>query len=259
MGVPFSAGQETLKAWKNILKREPRCIQWSKSEIRRLVGEEKNSPTLETIRKISCAELMRFRIGRDGLPQRAFKTGDSAVVVVSRSEKKLIAGGGRILSPQLETARKAGARTGVIHFGTKNSINEIYGSIARWDSACAPVFVLLPETDLLLDGVTRVTAKLLLNALSTCTMVRLGRVMGNAMIWVVPSNLKLIDRATRYISQLAGLNYERANELLFDVIEYVEPHMKSDQAYPPVVGMAVMRARHNLSNAEAEKKLSAQS
>ncbi len=41
--------------------------------------------------------------------------------------------------------------------------------------------------------------KLVLNALSTCTMVRLGRVMGNTMIWVVPSNLKLIDRATRYI------------------------------------------------------------
>jgi len=75
------------------------------------------------------------------------------------------------------------------------------------------------------------------------------------MIYVVPSNLKLIDRATRYISKLTDLNYERANELLFEVIEYVEPRMKSDQAYPPVVGMAVMRAQHNLSNEDAEKKL----
>jgi hypothetical protein len=31
--------------------------------------------------------------------------------------------------------------------------------------------------------------------------------------------------------------------------------MKSDQAYPPVVGMAVLRARENLTDAEAEKKL----
>ena len=45
---------------------------------------------------------------------------------------------------------------------------------------------------------------MLLNALSTCTMVRLGRVLGNRMIWVVPSNLKLIDRSTRYIRDLAG-------------------------------------------------------
>jgi N-acetylmuramic acid 6-phosphate (MurNAc-6-P) etherase len=89
-------------------------------------------------------------------------------------------------------------------------------------------------------------------------MVRLGRVMGNTMIWVVASNLKLIDRATRYIDRLTGLTYEQANQLLFEVIDYVEPRMKSDQAYPPVVGMAVMRARHGLTNEEAEKKLSAE-
>jgi N-acetylmuramic acid 6-phosphate (MurNAc-6-P) etherase len=81
--------------------------------------------------------------------------------------------------------------------------------------------------------------------------------MGNYMIWVVPSNLKLIDRATRYITKLTGLEYEAANELLFEIIEYVEPRMRSDQPYPPVVWMAVLRVRHNLSNEEAEKKLKA--
>ncbi|MEI9959980.1 MAG: hypothetical protein WDM76_02270 [Limisphaerales bacterium] len=86
-------------------------------------------------------------------------------------------------------------------------------------------------------------------------MVRLGRVMGNYMIWVVPSNLKLIDRATRYITKLTGLTYEAANALLFDIIEYVEPRMKTDQAYPPVVGMAVLRAKKNLTNEEAEAQL----
>jgi N-acetylmuramic acid 6-phosphate etherase len=103
--------------------------------------------------------------------------------------------------------------------------------------------------------VMRVGLKMLLNALSTCTMVRLGRVMGNTMIWVVPSNLKLIDRATRYISRLAHLDYVAANRLLFEIIEFVEPRMKADQAYPPVVGVAVLRARHGLSNEEAERKL----
>jgi N-acetylmuramic acid 6-phosphate (MurNAc-6-P) etherase len=74
----------------------------------------------------------------------------------------------------------------------------------------------------------------------------------------VPSNLKLIDRATRYITKLAGLDYEAANELLFEVIEYVEPRMKSDQAYPPVVGVSVLRQRHGLSNEEAERRLLAE-
>ena len=95
---------------------------------------------------------------------------------------------------------------------------------------------------------------MLLNALSTCTMVRLGRVMGNYMIWVVASNLKLIDRATRYIQKLTGLAYEDSNRLLFEVFEYVEPRMKADQAYPPVVGLAVLRARDKVSNEEAELK-----
>ena len=107
----------------------------------------------------------------------------------------------------------------------------------------------------LLDGVTRVGLKLLLNTLSTCTMVRLGRVMGNYMIWVVPSNLKLIDRATRYIERLTGLEYASANRLLFDVIEYVEPRMTADQTYPPVVGVAVLRQRNGLTNEEAEQQL----
>jgi hypothetical protein len=103
--------------------------------------------------------------------------------------------------------------------------------------------------------VTRVAVKTTLNTLSTCTMVRLGRVMGNYMIWVVPSNLKLIDRSTRYIQKLTGLDYQAANQLLFEVIEFVEPRMKADQAYPPVVGVSVMRVRHSLGNEDAELRL----
>jgi N-acetylmuramic acid 6-phosphate (MurNAc-6-P) etherase len=78
------------------------------------------------------------------------------------------------------------------------------------------------------------------------------------MIWVVASNLKLIDRATRYIQRLTNLDYQAANRMLFEVVEYIEPRMKADQAYPPVVGVAVMRVRHNLDNPQAEKRLMAE-
>ena len=131
--------------------------------------------------------------------------------------------------------------------------------MAKRNADSLPVLVPCPESDFLLDGVTRAGVKMLLNALSTCTMVRLGRVMGNYMIWVVASNLKLIDRATRYIVKLTGLNYEDANRLLFEVVEYVEPRMKADQAYPPVVGMAVLRARDKLTNEQAELTFNTQS
>jgi N-acetylmuramic acid 6-phosphate etherase len=236
----FASQIETPKAWLHILRRPPRCVEWTEDEIRKLVGDDKFSRTMEIIRKISRTELMRFKIGLDGLPARPLRSGDSAITIASEKDPGLF-------HAQLDTARKEGAKTGMIYFGKS--------AIRKTLSVDNTVFIPLPQTSFLLDGIARVAAKLVMNALSTCTMVRLGRVIGNTMIWVVPSNLKLIDRATRYISRLAGLDYSPANQLLFEVIEYVEPRMKSDQAYPPVVGMAVLRARENLSNEQAEKKL----
>jgi N-acetylmuramic acid 6-phosphate etherase len=239
----FLPQTETPPAWQNILKRPARCVEWSEAEVRSLAGDDKFPRTMETIRKISRAELMRFRIGLDGLPSRVLKKGDCAIGVMSESETDALFLPNSFFSAQLDAAKKAGAETGVILFGTTPV------------AAAKTVFILLPKTELLLDGVARVAVKLVMNALSTCTMVRLGRVMGNIMVWVVPSNLKLIDRATRYIGKLTSLDYERANRLLFEVIEYVEPRMKSDRAYPPVVGVSVLRAKENLTNEEAEKRL----
>jgi N-acetylmuramic acid 6-phosphate etherase len=232
-------------AWQNILKRKPRCVEWSEKEIRALVSEEKVAPTAETVRKISSLQLMHYKIGINGVRSRTRAIGDSAIAVVSGVEKKSSI---RFALDQLASAKKEWEKTGLIFFGVDAS-NEADRA------ADLAAFVPIPETDLLLDGVTRVAVKLVMNALSTCTMVRLGRVMGNYMVWVVPSNLKLIDRATRYITKLAGLDYEAANRLLFEVIEYVEPRMKMDQAYPPVVGMAVLRAKDRLTNEEAEARL----
>jgi N-acetylmuramic acid 6-phosphate (MurNAc-6-P) etherase len=188
---------------------------------------------------------MRYKIGINGFKFRSRGKGDSAVAVLSPSDG---AASVKFSAAQLNAARENGARTALIYFGIDPS-NEIE------PAADIALFVPIPETDFLLDGVTRIAAKLVMNTLSTCTMVRLGRVMGNYMIWVVPSNLKLIDRATRYITKLTDLNYEAANALLFEIIEYVEPRMKTDQAYPPVVGMAVLRAKEKLTNEQAEERL----
>jgi N-acetylmuramic acid 6-phosphate etherase len=243
----FLPQAESPRAWESILKRAPRCVEWSEVDVRGLADDEKFARTMETVRKISRAELMRFRIGLDGLPYRQLKNGDCAVAVMSEAEMGSITPPNGFFRAQLDAAQRAGAKTAWIYFG-KSASNDL-------PPATKSVFVPVPKTGFLLDGVTRVAVKLVMNALSTCTMVRLGRVMGNTMIWVVPSNLKLIDRSTRYISKLTGLDYGRANQLLFEVIEYVEPRMKSDRAYPPVVGVAVLRAKEQLTNEEAEKRL----
>ncbi len=250
--VPAAA---TEQAWERILKRKPRCVEWTDETVRALVGEEKAGRTYEIVRKIRYPELLRFKVGLDGLAFRKLGHGDCAVGVVSESEKQSLLLPGGFHRIQLEAARKNGAKTGLIYLGSEDSAKEVAAFVHDWNPECVTVLVPLPRTDFLLDGVTRAGLKIFLNALSTCTMVRLGRVMGNYMIWVVPSNLKLIDRSTRYIQKLTGLEYRQANHLLFEVIEYVEPRMKADQAYPPVVGVSVMRVRHGLGNEEAEKRL----
>jgi N-acetylmuramic acid 6-phosphate etherase len=237
----FLPEPDAAAAWRSILKRAPRCVEWTETEIRALVSADKFSRTQEIIQKISATELLRFRIGADGLMNRPLGKGDSAIAVLRETEA------GIFQISQLEAAQQNGARTGMIFFGSEKS--------AIRNPQSATVCVTLSEAPMLLDGAARVAVKLVMNALSTCTMVRLGRVMGNYMVWVVPSNLKLIDRATRYITKLTDLSYEQANALLFEIFEYVEPRMKADQAYPPVVGMAVMRVKKNLTNEQAELAL----
>jgi len=67
-------------------------------------------------------------------------------------------------------------------------------------------------------GSTRLKAgtaqKLVLNALSTATMVRLGRVYDNVMVDVVATNAKLRLRALGLVRQLAGVNETSARALL---------------------------------------------
>ncbi len=69
-----------------------------------------------------------------------------------------------------------------------------------------------------ITGSTRLKAgtvtKLVLNMLSTMTMVRLGHVYSNLMVNVKPSNEKLVDRAQRIIAEAANLDQSQAAELL---------------------------------------------
>lgn len=65
-----------------------------------------------------------------------------------------------------------------------------------------------------ISGSTRLKAgtaqKLVLNMLSTGAMIKTGKVRGNLMINVRPTNEKLVERATRIIMELAGVSRETA-------------------------------------------------
>ena len=70
----------------------------------------------------------------------------------------------------------------------------------------------------IITGSTRMKAgtatKMILNMISTTTMIKLGKVYGNLMVDLMAVNRKLIDRGTRIIMQLTGFDYDAANKLL---------------------------------------------
>jgi N-acetylmuramic acid 6-phosphate (MurNAc-6-P) etherase len=96
--------------------------------------------------------------------------------------------------------------------------------------------------------------KILLNAHSTAVMARMGKVVGNTMTNVNPSNLKLIGRATYLImshvndaisqddwqkkwGETDPITYDQANAVLFDAIDFID----TQAGQTSEVGISIIR------------------
>src|SRR5262249_21155956 len=113
----FLPDAETASAWERILRRPPCCVEWAEPEVRQLVAPAKVGRTVETIRKISGQELLRFKIGEDGLPCRELKPGDSAIGIFGADEAAALFSPEGFLRRQFGAARNAGAQIATICFG----------------------------------------------------------------------------------------------------------------------------------------------
>lgn len=86
------------------------------------------------------------------------------------------------------------------------------------DTSFADIFIFLDTGAEALNGSTRMKAgtatKMALNAISTGAMARAGKVYGNLMIDVQPTNQKLIGRAIRLICTIAQTDEKTAEKLL---------------------------------------------
>lgn len=56
--------------------------------------------------------------------------------------------------------------------------------------------------------------KMILNMISTASMIKLGKVYGNYMVDVMPTNLKLQQRAINMLSEITSMSKEEAKQLL---------------------------------------------
>lgn len=247
--------KESRQAWEHLLKRSPRALKWTCEEISDLVGDDSAAKHVKTMQQIGPEELFRFRIGIDGLQSRPINSGDVVVCVVAEIETESLASSSGFYHQQIEAANSLGALAAMVYLGSPEAVDEMREFLLAWPRLSAVVLLPLPETNLLLDGLRHVAVKLLLNALSTSIMVRLGRVRGNCMTAVVPSNLKLTDRAIRFIQTLTGLSYEESCRALFDAIDHVAQRMAVGKIFPPVVELAVTGITRGCSLDVAESLL----
>jgi N-acetylmuramic acid 6-phosphate etherase len=107
----------------------------------------------------------------------------------------------------LETARE----TGALGVAVASAGDSRAAALAEHEVAA----VVGPEV---IAGSTRLKAgtaqKLILNTISTVTMIRLGRTYGGLMVGVIPANDKLRERARRNVVLASGASEERVDEAL---------------------------------------------
>ena len=107
----------------------------------------------------------------------------------------------------LRTARQKGILTGAI------SCNP--GSPVATEAEIKIEVIVGPEY---VTGSTRMKSgtaqKMVLNMITTATMIKLNRVKGNRMVNMQLSNQKLVDRGARMIVEELDLPYEQAKNLL---------------------------------------------
>jgi N-acetylmuramic acid 6-phosphate etherase len=164
--------------------------------------------------------------GRRDLEARGFSEGDVVVGIAASGRTPYVLGG-------VKHARSLGALT--------IGLSCVPGSALARAAELAITPATGPEP---VTGSTRMKAgtatKMVLNMLSTGTMVRLGYVFGNLMVNVQPTNEKLRDRAARIIAAITGLQYEESSALL--------------KAAGSVKAAVVMQ-RFDVDRGEAERRL----
>lgn len=107
----------------------------------------------------------------------------------------------------IEYAQELGAVTACITCNAGSPLAQL--SEFPIEVVCGPEFI---------TGSTRLKAgtatKMVLNMLSTCLMIKLGRVKGNKMVDMQLSNDKLVDRGSKMVSEATGLSYGASKDLL---------------------------------------------
>ena len=101
------------------------------------------------------------------------------------------------------------------------------------------IFICPEVGEEVITGSTRMKSgtaqKMVLNMLTTASMIKIGKTYENFMVDVQPTNTKLKDRAARIVSEIADITYEKAQNFLD----------KSNYRVKPAIVMSMLNLSYN--------------
>ncbi len=214
----------TEKAWQALLQRKPRGLNWDLriyEQLKAPANLRANPPKLDN------SEIYKFMIGNEPDPSRTEALDSALITITTKGENDIL----------------INSSSG--KFGQKFNKKAVL-AIGPMDVTC-PADKIFEFPCSLVDSPLQLwhhlAIKLILNTISTATMVRMDRVIGNAMVWLSPSNKKLIDRGSRLIVQQTNCSYEQACIALHEAIDEVQSGQDQGKEVPSPVALAIERIR----------------
>jgi len=137
-------------------------------------------------------------MGEADLKKAGFTASDIAIGVSASGKTPYVLGA-------LKYANKIGAKTALV-------------ACRKVNYAFVDTIAVAETGEEFIKGSTRLNAgtaeKLILNMVSTISMVKLGRTYDNLMVAVVPTNKKLVKRAAEIVSKITGVPFDEAEALV---------------------------------------------
>lgn len=202
----------TPKAWSHMLGRPTRCLDWDEDTYRML---EAPKTIADNPPKLGEQEILKFTIGNEIDSVRSEASPNLAVSIIA--DRDVENGKYDAFEKAFRDQTSAFEQDTVLYIGDKDDIAHD-GFRINCTLPRSPLYIM-----------EHIAVKLILNTMSTGTMVLMGRVTSNWMSWVEVSNKKLKDRGIRLISEIGNLSYEEACYKLHESLEELRQNQDLDR------------------------------
>lgn len=262
----WTEGKNSKEAWENFLGRNFKGLEnnfYYPHFISQIDDRYLKETALKSLRSAGQdqEQLYDFSFSDRNISNRGPREHDLGVAVCVDDEIRELGNSESSFYRFIRLFKDKGARVALLLVGdTKRlSLEDIMKSLPLDKERDVVLSIVIDNANDPLSLNTQIALKILLNAHSTGVMALIGKIVGNTMTYVKPSNLKLIGRATHLImshvndvlsqdewienyGRETSLSYADANAVLYDAIFFV-----SDQpGETSEVAMAIIRILESL-------------